>query len=147
MTTAKERTYSADEIKARLARDLPSARGSLTERVASLQLAEVELEPWEDVDDPAGGEPEVFHQCAIEIHELLAALRLQGFTIVEAGTPGGVSRIVPEADAKLQGGRVVAPATTAPRGDQIVTQVFRLNYENATTLVPDSAEAAPEENA
>ena len=68
--------------------------------------------------------------------QLLAALRLQGFTIVESGTPGGVSRIVPEADAKLQGGRVVAPATAAPRGDQIVTQVFRLNYENATTLVP-----------
>ncbi len=68
--------------------------------------------------------------------QLLAALRLQGFTIVESGTPGGVSRIVPEADAKLQGGRVVAPAAAAPRGDQIVTQVFRLNYENATTLVP-----------
>jgi len=58
-----------------LARDLPGARGSLAARVASLRLAEVELEPWEDVDDPAGGEPEVFHQCAVEIHELLVALR------------------------------------------------------------------------
>jgi hypothetical protein len=33
------------------------------------------LEPWEDVVDPAGGEPEVFHRCAVEIHELLTVLR------------------------------------------------------------------------
>jgi protein-tyrosine-phosphatase len=59
----------------RLARDLPSAPGAFAERVASLRLAEVELEPWEDVDDPAGGEPEVFHRCAVEIHELLSVLR------------------------------------------------------------------------
>lgn len=65
--------------------------------------------------------------------QLLAALRLQGFTIVEAG---GTARVVPEADAKLQGGAVVAPASVAPRGDQIVTQVFRLNYESASSLVP-----------
>src|SRR5215470_2636537 len=68
--------------------------------------------------------------------QLLSALRLQGFTIVESGQPGGVARILPEADAKLQGGRVVAPEQTAPRGDQIVTQVFRLQYESATSLVP-----------
>jgi protein-tyrosine phosphatase len=59
----------------RLARDLPGASGSLAERVASLHLHEVELEPWEDVDDPAGGTPEVFHECALEIHELLSTLR------------------------------------------------------------------------
>ena len=59
----------------RLARDLPAASGTLAERVASLHLADVELEPWEDVDDPAGGTPEVFHECAVEIHELLTALR------------------------------------------------------------------------
>jgi general secretion pathway protein D len=68
--------------------------------------------------------------------QLLSALRLQGFTIVESGQPGGVARILPEADAKLQGGRVVAPEQAAPRGDQIVTQVFRLQYESATSLVP-----------
>jgi protein-tyrosine-phosphatase len=64
----------------RLAHDLPAASGTLAERVASLQLAEVALEPWEDVDDPAGGDPEVFHRCAVEIHELLTTLRpvLQG---------------------------------------------------------------------
>jgi len=66
--------------------------------------------------------------------QLLSALRLQGFTIVES--PGGISRILPEADAKLQGGRVVAPSQTAPRGDQVVTQVFEMQYESATNMVP-----------
>jgi protein-tyrosine-phosphatase len=59
----------------RLARDLPGAEGTLAERIAGLHLADVELEPWEDVEDPAGGTPEVFHDCAVEIHELLSALR------------------------------------------------------------------------
>jgi len=59
----------------RLARDLPGAAGTLAERVASLRLSEVELEAWEDVDDPAGGDPEVFHRCAVEIHEHLSTLR------------------------------------------------------------------------
>jgi protein-tyrosine phosphatase len=59
----------------RLARDLPATTGTLAERVASLHLAEVDLEPWEDVDDPAGGTPDVFHDCAVEIHELLTELR------------------------------------------------------------------------
>jgi general secretion pathway protein D len=66
--------------------------------------------------------------------QLLSALRLQGFTIVES--PGGISRILPEADAKLQGGRVIAPSQQAPRGDQIVTQVFEMQYESATNMVP-----------
>jgi general secretion pathway protein D len=66
--------------------------------------------------------------------QLLSALRLQGFTIVES--PGGISRILPEADAKLQGGRVIPPRQEAPRGDQIVTQVFELQYESATNMVP-----------
>jgi general secretion pathway protein D len=68
--------------------------------------------------------------------QLLAALRLQGFTIVEPTRPDGIARIVPEADAKLQGGPVVVPSTSAPRGDQVVTQVFKLRYESATSMVP-----------
>jgi general secretion pathway protein D len=68
--------------------------------------------------------------------QLLSALRLQGFTIVESPRPGGIARILPEADAKLQGGRVIAPQATTPRGDQIVTQVFQLQYESATNMVP-----------
>ncbi len=59
----------------RLARDLPATSGTLAERIAALHLDEVELEPWEDVDDPAGGTPEVFHACAVEIHALLTELR------------------------------------------------------------------------
>lgn len=59
----------------RLARDLPGTTGRLAERITALRLDEIALEPWEDVDDPAGGEPEVFHECAAEIHELLTILR------------------------------------------------------------------------
>jgi protein-tyrosine-phosphatase len=59
----------------RLVRDLPATEGSLHERIALLGLAEVELEEWEDVEDPAGGEVDVYHECAREIDELLALLR------------------------------------------------------------------------
>ncbi len=65
--------------------------------------------------------------------QLLSALRLQGFTIVQTGN---VMRVVPEADAKLQGGTVVGPRNAPPGGDQLVTQVFRLQYESATSMVP-----------
>jgi general secretion pathway protein D len=62
----------------------------------------------------------------------LAALRGLGFTVVEVG---GLFKVVPEADAKLQSG-TVAVGETGRRGDQILTQVFRLNHENANNLVP-----------
>lgn len=62
---------------------------------------------------------------------LSAALRLQGIVLVESG---GVVRVVPEADAKLQGGAVYSgPPVT--RGDELVTQVFRLNYAAAASIV------------
>ena len=61
----------------------------------------------------------------------LAALRGLGFTVVEAG---GLLKVVPEADAKLQSGTVSVDAPTQ-RGDTILTQVFRLNYENPNNLV------------
>ena len=62
----------------------------------------------------------------------LAALRGLGFTVVEVG---GLFKVVPEADAKLQSG-TVAVGETGRRGDQILTQVFKLNHENANNLVP-----------
>ncbi|MEO6363210.1 MAG: secretin N-terminal domain-containing protein, partial [Caldimonas sp.] len=62
----------------------------------------------------------------------LAALRGLGFTVVEVG---GLFKIVPEADAKLQAG-TVSVGETARRGDQVLTQIFRLNHENANNLVP-----------
>ncbi|MEX1007139.1 MAG: hypothetical protein WD271_04770 [Acidimicrobiia bacterium] len=58
----------------RLARDLPATSGQLAERVASLNLDTVALEHWEDVDDPAGGDEAVFHECANQIRELLDQL-------------------------------------------------------------------------
>ena len=58
----------------RLCRDLPGTPGTLPDRVEALHLDQVELEPWEDVDDPAGGEVEDFHGCAAEIVELVACL-------------------------------------------------------------------------
>jgi len=64
-------------------------------------------------------------------NQFVATLRLSGFTVVESG---GLLKVVPEADAKLQGGAVSVgtPAT----GNQIATQIFRLNYESAGNLVP-----------
>jgi protein-tyrosine phosphatase len=58
----------------RLCRDLPAAGGSLSERVHSLGLAELALEPWEDVEDPAGGEDEAYLACAKELADLCADL-------------------------------------------------------------------------
>lgn len=58
----------------RLCRDLPLVVGSLPERLNSLGLAEVELEGWEDVRDPAGGELPDFVACATEIRDLLSGL-------------------------------------------------------------------------
>ncbi len=69
--------------------------------------------------------------------QFLAALRLQGFTVVESA---GLYKVVPEADAKLQSGSVgvseSGSARGTPGGGQIVTQIFKLNYENAGNLVP-----------
>ncbi|HZQ61601.1 MAG TPA: type II secretion system secretin GspD [Casimicrobiaceae bacterium] len=63
---------------------------------------------------------------------LLSALRLQGFTAVESD---GMVKIVPEADAKQQGGPVVT-GRVAAGGDRLVTQVITLRYESASQLVP-----------
>jgi general secretion pathway protein D len=61
----------------------------------------------------------------------LAALRGMGFTVVENA---GLLKVVPEAEAKLQAGTVSIGQPTA-RGDQILTQIFRLNHENPNNLV------------
>ena len=56
----------------RLARDLPPADGGpLFERLARMHVHEVQLESWEDVIDPAGGDLDVFVECAREIADLL----------------------------------------------------------------------------
>ncbi len=38
----------------RLCRDLPEGSAPLAKRLAELDLADVAIEPWEDVEDPAG---------------------------------------------------------------------------------------------
>jgi protein-tyrosine phosphatase len=55
----------------RLARDLAEGPAPLWERLAAMRLHEVQLEPWEDVHDPAGGDLDVFLACAREIADLL----------------------------------------------------------------------------
>ena len=67
--------------------------------------------------------------------QFLAALRLQGFAMVETK---GLYKIVPEADAKLQGGNVqeIQKGNGGSGSGQIVTHIFKLNFEQANNLVP-----------
>ena len=78
-------------------------------------------------------------------NQFLAALRLQGFTVVRSA---GLDKVVPEAEAKLQSEAVAvsgpgnADGTGSGRSavvgssNQIVTQIFKLNFENANSLLP-----------
>ena len=60
-----------------------------------------------------------------------SALRGLGYALVENN---GLLKVVPEADAKLQAGTVaVGPAGVRP--DQVLTQIFTLNFENPNNLV------------
>ncbi len=72
----------------------------------------------------------------VALNQFLAALRLQGFTMVESA---GLYKVVPEADAKLQSGAVSVSDDAHPGGgaigNQITTQIFRLNFESANNLV------------
>ncbi len=70
---------------------------------------------------------------AVAYNQFLSALRLQGFTVVQSA---GLDKVVPEADAKLQPGPVTLGDNNAVVGSQIVTQIFKLNYESAANLVP-----------
>ena len=63
--------------------------------------------------------------------QYLAALRGLGFTVVEAA---GLLKVLPEPDAKLQAG-TVSVGEVGARGDQVITQIFRLNHENPNNLV------------
>ncbi|MDH4285412.1 MAG: type II secretion system secretin GspD, partial [Gallionellaceae bacterium] len=61
---------------------------------------------------------------------LLSALRLQGFASVESN---GVTKIMPEADAKLH---IESADGARSEGDRLVTRVYSLKYESAAQLVP-----------
>jgi general secretion pathway protein D len=87
------------------------------------------------VDPRVKGAITVYSEAPLTINEAylnyLAALRGLGFTVVENS---GLYKVVPEADAKLQSG-TVAIGGSGRRGDQILTQIFRLNHENPNNLV------------
>jgi general secretion pathway protein D len=61
----------------------------------------------------------------------LSALRLQGYAAVESG---GVTKILPEAEAKLHVRGVTVRG--APDGDRLETRVYVLKYESAAQIVP-----------
>lgn len=61
---------------------------------------------------------------------LTSVLRMQGYAVVSAN---GYSKVVPEADAKLQGS---IGNNNGARGDQVATKIFYLNHESAANLVP-----------
>ena len=88
------------------------------------------------VDPRVKGNITVYSEQALSPREayfnFLAALRGLGFTVVEVG---GLFKVVPEADAKLQSG-TVSIGEVSRKGDQIITQIFKLTHENANNLVP-----------
>lgn len=87
------------------------------------------------IDPRVKGTITVYSEQAIPVREAwfnyLAALRGLGFAMVDAN---GLLKVVPEAEAKLQAGTVVV-GPVQQRGDQVLTQVFRLNHENPNNLV------------
>ena len=73
---------------------------------------------------------------AAALAQFVAALRLQGYTLVDSD---GLYKVVPEADAKLQSAGVTmqdGEEGRLPAGNQIATQIFKLNFESANNLVP-----------
>jgi len=60
------------------------------------------------------------------------ALRTSGFALVGIG---GIYRVVAEADAKLISNSVYT-GKNKQEGDQIITRIFKLNYESANNLIP-----------
>ncbi|MBB4844737.1 general secretion pathway protein D [Paucibacter oligotrophus] len=87
------------------------------------------------IDPRVKGLITVYSEQPVSVREAylnyLAALRGLGFTVVENS---GLLKVVPEADAKLQAGSVAVGASNM-RGDQIITQIFKLSHENANNLV------------
>ncbi|HEX6722026.1 MAG TPA: secretin N-terminal domain-containing protein, partial [Burkholderiaceae bacterium] len=87
------------------------------------------------VDPRVKGTITVYSEQPVSVREAylnyLAALRGLGFTLVDSA---GLLKVVPEADAKLQAG-TVSVGTPGVRGDQVLTQIFKLNHENPNNLV------------
>jgi general secretion pathway protein D len=87
------------------------------------------------IDPRVKGAITVYSEQPVSVAEAyrtyLAALRGLGFTVVETA---GFLKVLPEPDAKTQAGSVAVETSNA-RGDQILTQIFRIQHENANNLV------------
>ena len=87
------------------------------------------------VDPRVKGAITVYSEQPLSVREAylsyLAALRGLGYALVDNA---GLLKVVPEADAKLQAG-TVSVGPSSQRGDQVLTQIFRLNHENPNNLV------------
>ena len=71
---------------------------------------------------------------AAAYNQFVTSLRLQSIVVVESQ---GIFKVVPEADAKLQTSVVSAGGLSPKAGNnQIVTQIFNLNYDSAANLLP-----------
>jgi general secretion pathway protein D len=64
---------------------------------------------------------------------LQSTLRMQGYVLLD---DHGLFKVVPEADAKLEGVPTGTGNTPQFKGDQIVTQIFKLQNESANNLLP-----------
>jgi general secretion pathway protein D len=87
------------------------------------------------IDPRVKGTVTVYSEQPVSVAEAyrnyLAALRGLGFTVVEVA---GFLKVLPEPDAKTQAGSVAVENSNI-RGDQIITQIFRVQHENANNLV------------
>ncbi len=68
-----EAAHRTASIK-RLVRDLSPGPEPLPDRLAALDLGRVDIGPWEDVEDPAGGDDPVYVSCALELADLCVRL-------------------------------------------------------------------------
>ncbi|WP_299788015.1 type II secretion system secretin GspD [Ramlibacter sp.] len=67
---------------------------------------------------------------AAAFEQFVATLRLAGYAVVQSQ---GLLKVVPEADAKLLSGTVVEQVAA---GNQVATQIFRLDFAPAANLLP-----------
>ena len=87
------------------------------------------------VDPRVRGTITVYSEQPISVREAyltyLSSLRGLGFAMVDNG---GLLKVVPEADAKIQTG-TVSVGDVGPRGDQVITQIFTLQHQSPNNLV------------
>lgn len=87
------------------------------------------------VDPRVKGSITVYSEQPISVREayltFLSSLRGLGFAMVDNG---GLLKVVPEADAKVQTG-TVSVGPVGPRGDQVITQIFHLQHQSPNNLV------------